>query len=52
MSVIVPFVESAAEVLNARVTRTLGLAATRSPAAIVNVAAVGLASTTSPVLVT
>ena len=35
-----PFVESAAEVLNARVTATLALAATRSPAAMRNVTAV------------
>ena len=34
---IFPFVESAAEVLNTRVTVTLALAATRSPAAMVNV---------------
>ena len=34
---ILPFVESAAEVLNARVTGTLALAETRSPAAMVNV---------------
>jgi len=39
--VILPFVESAAEVLNTRVTVTLALAATRSPAAMLNVAAVG-----------
>jgi hypothetical protein len=38
--VILPFVESAAEVLNSRVTGTLVLAATRSPGAMVNVTAV------------
>ena len=37
---IFPLVESAAEVLNTRVTATLALAATRSPAAMVNVTAV------------
>ena len=39
-SVILPFVKSAAEVLNTRVTGTLALAATRSPGAMVNVTAV------------
>ena len=39
-SVIFPLVASAAEVVNKRVTGTLALAATRSPAAMVNVTAV------------
>ena len=40
LSVIFPLVARAAEVVNTRVTGTLALAATRSPAAMVNVTAV------------